>query len=185
MKGNYRLPLPSHGSLRIDSDGPFTAYWLSADGERIGIAGPEGASARRLVCPIPRIAAELEISAKPSVMTIAKVIDHSGKEPNDPTPVEVPLSLLDAPTLEDQIRSMVYQVSAELNASKNVETFEEANDFGEADDEELDFFSKYEIMEEEIPVSELPPEEAKAPEGSEKPPEVPPPEKKEKVADEA
>lgn len=175
MKGSYRLPLPSHGSLRIDSDGPFTAYWLNADGERYGIAGPEGASSRRLVCPIPPIAAELEISAKPSVMTVCKVIDHSSKEANDPTPMEVPLSLLDAPTLEDQVRSLVYQVSAEIRGKAEIETFEEANDFGDDDGEELDFFSKYEVMEEEFPVSELPEKEVEAPK------EAPPAEEKEKV----
>lgn len=175
MKGSYRLPLPSHGSLRIDSDGPFTAYWLSADGERIGIAGPEGAHSRLLRVAIPRIAAELEIAAKPAVMTVCKLIDHSGKEPNDPTPVEVPLSLRDAPSLEDQIRSMVYQVSAELRNRDQVETFEEADDFETEDAEDLDFFSKYELMVEEYPVSELPEEKAEAPE------EPPVKEEKEKV----
>lgn len=63
--------------------------------------------------------------------------NEKGEELPDGTPVEVPVNLKRPPPLHEMIKAFVRrELSAQADANGQ-ETFEEANDFGEEDEEEL------------------------------------------------
>lgn len=79
-------------------------------------------------------------------MNVTK-FDSLGREIPDPTPVEVPLRVLQAfESLQDQIRRTIRMEMSRAAGEAGQETFEEADDF-DVDDEEPELVSAYEIPE--------------------------------------
>lgn len=72
-------------------------------------------------------------------------LDRNGHEIPDPTPIAPPVGFQDPPTLEELIRTMVNNaaIQARLDA-EGAETFEEADDFDVADDDQFEPSSRYE-----------------------------------------
>lgn len=64
-----------------------------------------------------------------------KVHDENWQEVGDPTPVEVPLNFRRPPTLQEQMKAMIRNAMSEYAAKQGKETFAEANDFGDDEDE--------------------------------------------------
>lgn len=69
-------------------------------------------------------------------------IDENGREVLDDTPVALPVSFKRPPTLQEQMRAMIKQMSIEAS-QEGAETLEEADDFDIGDD--YDPTSPYEV----------------------------------------
>lgn len=70
-----------------------------------------------------------------------------GKEYPDPTPVSVPVRFKQSPSHYDEIKHMIRVAMSEHASSRDMETFEEANDFDLDYDDEPEFVSAYEFEE--------------------------------------
>lgn len=77
---------------------------------------------------------------KETVSKIAKLIstyNDRGEEIPDPTPMSIPVGFKPPPTIQDMVAKLVKNELLRRGDADKLESFEEANDFGD-EDEELD-----------------------------------------------
>lgn len=67
---------------------------------------------------------------------LKRLFDENWGEVGDPTPVEVPLNFRPPPTIQEQIKRFVRTELSRQAAEKGHETFDEANDFGQDDEDD-------------------------------------------------
>lgn len=78
---------------------------------------------------------------------------EKGQEKNDPTPINIHPSIQKPESMDKRIARMVTAALSQEAAAKDMETFDEANDFDIDDPFETDFSNtKYELGEDEYPV---------------------------------
>lgn len=73
----------------------------------------------------------------PQKPQLKRLFDENWGEVGDPTPVEVPLNFRPPPTIQEQIKRFVRTELSRQAAEKGHETFDEANDFGQDEEDDV------------------------------------------------
>lgn len=154
--GSANVNVPK-GHVRVRSDGPCKVY--EVDGSS---TIPVGQTANGFLALPSQTARKLQIKGSPKTCFVVEIVDCGQSDPHDSTPIEVPLGALQ-PSFEDEIRSYIRNELSQQLEKAGLPTFEEEDDFDVPEDDE--WHSPYELkeMQEELPLSELPPKEAEAP----------------------
>ena len=78
---------------------------------------------------------------------VRAALDNRGREIFNPIPVEIPLDMKRPKTMDERIAEVIASELGKIADAKGMESWDEANDFGEEDDEWFPD-SKYEMKEE-------------------------------------
>lgn len=73
--------------------------------------------------------------------------DENGQFVGDPTPIEVPVGFKRPPTIHEQIKMFIRREMSQTAAQQGLETFDEMNDFGNDEDDDILPTSPHEFSE--------------------------------------
>lgn len=76
---------------------------------------------------------------------LESTFDERGREIPDSRPLEMPAGLSRPPTIEEQIQRYVRGALSRMASEQGAETFEEADDLDDWDDDADDFLTPYEV----------------------------------------
>lgn len=136
------------GRVKIMADQEFTAYGLE-DGKRVVLLGPFRAGERYLDVVLPAHVFEVEVVCSDDCLWDASWTGVAArKESPDSRPVAIPAGLKRPPTLAEDMRRMIRQELSARAAEVGEESFEEADDFRDEDEEAI--YSPHELTEENL-----------------------------------